>query len=100
MAHLTAGMDAYFYCCLNRNCNTSPPQRHHHHDDHQAHSHGHAHGHFGDEDTDNYHLKTFLTGQYAPVDELMMYPFVPREALDFHRKCADLCIKHKQVFIK
>lgn len=95
MAHLTAGMDAYIYGSLTETAiNTQ-----HHHDDHGAHSHGHTHCHFGDEESDNYHLKTFLTGQYAPVDELMMYPFVPRDALDFHRKCAELCFKHKQVCV-
>ena len=41
----------------------------------------------------------FLVGQYAPTDELMMYPFVSRDALEFNRKCADICIKHKQVCV-
>jgi putative 4-mercaptohistidine N1-methyltranferase len=41
-------------------------------------------------------MKMLLTGQYAPTDELMIYSFISRDTLEFHRKCADLCIKHKQ----
>ena len=69
----------------------------HEHDHAHEHGHGHFQGHFGEDEGDKLHLKTFVTGQYAPPEELMIYPFIPRDLLEFHRKCADICIKHKQV---
>ena len=34
---------------------------------------------------------------YAPPEEYMGYVFGPKEALDFPKRCAELCLKHKQV---
>ena len=63
----------------------------------------HGHGH-GDHDHEHegcgsdYLFRNFITGQYAPPEELALYPFTPKELIEFHRKCADVCIKHKQVY--
>ena len=66
---------------------------HHHHGGHGFDGHDHEHEGWG-----NDHLfTTFLTGQYAPPEEQAMYPFTPKDLLQFHRKVADVCIKHKQV---
>jgi putative 4-mercaptohistidine N1-methyltranferase len=63
--------------------------------------HAPRHGH-GDHDHEHegcgsdYLFRNFITGQYAPPEELALYPFTPKELIEFHRKCADVCIKHKQ----
>ena len=84
-------INSYLPC--NLLCNL--PQRGHGHG--HGESHGHCHGGFGDEEMDQMHVKMFQRAQYAPAGELAIYPFVPRDSLEFYRTCADLCIKHKQV---
>ena len=89
-------------CVVNHNfitCLLHVHAQHHDHDHTHEHSHSHFSGHFGDEEADKEHMKMLLTCQYAPTDDLMMYSFVSRDALEFNRKCADLCIKHKQVCV-
>jgi len=34
---------------------------------------------------------------YAPPEEYLTYSSGPKEALEFPRRCAELCLKHKQV---
>jgi len=39
----------------------------------------------------------YLAFHYCPAEEYMEYPFGPKEALGFPKRCAELCIKHKTV---
>ena len=42
-------------------------------------------------------FKCFATLHYAAPEEYPLQQCVPEDAMGFHRKCADLCIKHKKV---
>ncbi|XP_059148233.1 uncharacterized protein LOC131935705 [Physella acuta] len=39
-------------------------------------------------------LSEYLAFHYGQPDELMPYDFGPKDALDFPKRCADLCLKH------
>ena len=39
----------------------------------------------------------YLAFHYCLAEEYVEYPFVPKEILDFPKRCAELCIKHKTV---
>ena len=39
----------------------------------------------------------YLAFHYCPAEEYMVYMFGPKEALDFPKRCAELCLKHKAV---
>ena len=39
----------------------------------------------------------YLAFHYCPAEEYMVYMFGPKEALDFPKHCAELCLKHKAV---
>ena len=54
-----------------------------------------AHGH-DDYNSDEYMLKCFGTLHYAVPEDYLLYQCIPRDVVGFHKKCADLCIKHKQ----
>ena len=42
-------------------------------------------------------VNEYMAFHYAPPEEYMGYVFGPKEALDFPKRCAELCLKHKQV---
>ena len=39
----------------------------------------------------------YLAFHYSLAEEYMVYMFGPKEALDFPKRCAELCLKHKAV---
>ena len=40
-------------------------------------------------------LNEYLLFHYGSADEILLYgDFGPKDSLNFHKKCADLCIKH------
>jgi len=39
----------------------------------------------------------YLAFHYCLAEEYVEYPFVPKEILNFPKRCAELCIKHKTV---
>lgn len=39
-------------------------------------------------------LSEYLVFHYGTPEELIPYPFGPKDALDFPKRCAELCLKH------
>lgn len=42
-------------------------------------------------------LSEYISFHYCPPEEYMAYDFGPKSALDFPKRCADLCLEYKPV---
>lgn len=44
-------------------------------------------------------VNEYMAFHYTPLEEYMSYVFGPKEALDFPKRCAELCLRHKPVSV-
>ncbi|KAL5008227.1 hypothetical protein ScPMuIL_013808 [Solemya velum] len=88
-----AAYSTYKYLTLKSYLHGRDSDSGHSHDEGHGHSHdgGGEGGDFGGyEDSKN----SFMSLHYATANEVMRYSFIPKDAIEFPRRAADICIKY------